>query len=429
MYKFLFGGFFIPYLCISYCLSAFGSDELGVYKNEIKKNSVYTVQCFPVGWELSPAIIELNSQNQLQFSFDEIGKDIQDYSYRLIHCDADWKSSELSEFDFLDGFSENQIQDYEFSFNTNVDYVHYSLKLPNEDVKLKLSGNYVLELYQDFDIENVVLRQRFMVLDSNVELKGKIKHPISMDLRKTHQEVMFSILHPSFLIDNPQSDLTVILRQNDRSDGSQMKVKPIFIRKDELVFDNNREYVFPGNNEFHYFDLKSFRYQSIYIRSVENVEEETVVTLSPGKIRQFAPYIYRRDNNGISVVSVDERKVPTTEADYAHIVFTLPFDNELKHGEMYVYGAFNNWECNENNRMEYNHELGVYQKSIYLKQGYYNYVYALLENGKDSPDINYIEGSHWQTENNYTIYVYYHDIEKNYDRLIGFKTLNSTKNF
>jgi hypothetical protein len=429
MYKLLFKGFFIPCLCISYCLSAFGSDELEVYKNEIKKSSVHTVQCFPVGWELSPAIIELNSQNQLQFSFDEIGKDIQDYSYRLIHCDADWKSSELSEFDFLDGFSENQIQDYEFSFNTNVDYVHYSLKLPNEEVKLKLSGNYILELYQDFDIDNIVLRQRFMVLDSKVEFKGKIKHPISMDLRKTHQEVMFSILHPSFLIDNPQSDLTVILRQNDRSDGSQMKVKPIFIRKDELVFDDNREYVFPGNNEFHYFDLKSFRYQSIYIRSVENVEEETVVTLSPGKIRQFAPYIYRRDNNGISVVSVDERKEPTTEADYAHIVFTLPFDNELKHGEMYVYGAFNNWECNENNRMEYNHDLGVYQKSIYLKQGYYNYAYALLENGKDSPDISYIEGSHWQTENNYTIYVYYHDIGKNYDRLIGFKTLNSTKNF
>jgi hypothetical protein len=429
MYKLLFKGFFIPCLCISYCLSAFGSDEFEVYKNEIKKSSVHTVQCFPVGWELSPAIIELNSQNQLQFSFDEIGKDIQDYSYRLIHCDADWKSSELSEFDFLDGFSENQIQDYEFSFNTNVDYVHYSLKLPNEEVKLKLSGNYILELYQDFDIDNIVLRQRFMVLDSKVEFKGKIKHPISMDLRKTHQEVMFSILHPSFLIDNPQSDLTVILRQNDRSDGSQMKVKPIFIRKDELVFDDNREYVFPGNNEFHYFDLKSFRYQSIYIRSVENVEEETVVTLSPGKIRQFAPYIYRRDNNGISVVSVDERKEPTTEADYAHIVFTLPFDNELKHGEMYIYGAFNNWECNENNRMAYNHDLGVYQKSIYLKQGYYNYAYALLENGKDSPDISYIEGSHWQTENNYTIYVYYHDIGKNYDRLIGFKTLNSTKNF
>ena len=429
MYKFLLKGFFIPYLCISYCLSAFGSDGLEVFKNEIKKVSVHTVQCFPVGWELSPAIIELNSQNQLQFSFDEIGKDIQDYSYRLIHCNADWESSELSEFDFLEGFSENQIQDYEFSFNTNVDYVHYSLLLPNEDIKLKLSGNYILEVFQDFDIENVVLRQRFMVLDSKVELKGKIKHPIDMERRKTHQEVMFSILHPSFLIDNPHSDLTVILRQNDRPDGSQMKVKPIFIRKDELVFDDNQEYVFSGNNEFHYFDLKSFRYQSIFIRSIENVEEETVVTLSPGKLNQFTPYIYRRDNNGISVISVDERKQPTTEADYAHIVFTLPFDVELKHGEMYVYGAFNNWECNESNRMIYSDHLGVYQKSIYLKQGYYNYAYALLENGSDSPDISYIEGSHWQAENNYMIYVYYHDIAKNYDRLIGFETLNSTKNF
>lgn len=429
MIKFISRIFLISVFCISYCSSLLGSDLLGVYKSEILKESIHTVQCFPMGWELSPAIVELDSQNQLQFSFDEIGENIQDYSYRIIHCDSDWKSSELSEFDFLDGFSENQIQDYEFSFNTNVDYVHYALKLPSDDVKLKLSGNYILEVFQDFDAENVVLRQRFMILDSKVELTGKVKHPIDMARRKTHQEVLFSILHPNFTIDNPYSDLTVVLRQNDRSDGSQMKVKPVFIRNDELVFDDNQAYVFPGNNEFHYFDLKSFRYQSIYIRSVESVNEETFVTLSPGKIQQFAPYIYRRDNNGISTIAVDERKDPSTEADYAHVIFTLPFENELKHGEMYVYGAFNNWECNDANKMTYNYDLGVYQKSIYLKQGYYNYMYALLENGKDHPNINYIEGSHWQTENNYTIYVYYHDIGKNYDRLIGFKTLNSTKDF
>ena len=429
MSKFILRIFLVSVFFISYYSSVFGSDGVDVYKSEIKKNSIHTVQCFPVGWELSPAIIELNSQNQLQFSFDEIGKDIQDYSYRIIHCDSDWRSSNLSEFDFLDGFSENQIQDYEFSFNTNVNYVHYSLKLPNDDVKVKLSGNYILEVFQDFDADNVVLQQRFMVLDYEVQIKGKVKHPIDIDIRKTHQEVVFSILHPNFNIDNPYSDLTVILRQNDRSDESQLKLKPTFIRKDELVFDDNQTFIFPGNNEFHYFDLKSFLYQSIYIRSIENVDEETFVTLSPGKIQQFTPYIYRRDNNGMSIISVDDRKEPTTEADYAHVIFTLPFENELKLGDIYVYGAFNNWECNEKNKMVYNYDLGVYQKSIYLKQGYYNYVYALLEKGKDKPDINYIEGSHWQTENDYNIYVYYHDFGKNYDRLIGYKSLNSKKDF
>jgi len=429
MFKFLLTSFFISHFCISYCLSTFASDEPAVYKNEILKVSIHTVQLFPADWEMSPPIIELNGQNRLIFSFDELGKDIEDYSYRIIHCDADWKSSDLSEFDYLDGFTENQIQDYDFSFNTNVDYVHYSLKLPNEDVKLKLSGNYIIEVYQDFDVENVVIRQRFMMLDSRVEFEGKVKHPINIDWRESHQEVSFSLLHPGFLIDNPHSDLTVILRQNDRSDGSQMKVKPVFIRKDELVFENNMEYVFPGANEFHYFDLKSFRYQSIYIRSIDNINDETVVTLSPGKVRQFDPYIFKRDNNGKSVISVDERKEPSTEADYAHVVFTLPFESELKHGDIYVYGAFNNWECNETNRMTYDYALGAYQKSLYLKQGYYNYVFALLEKGAKTPDVTYIEGSHWQTENNYMVYAYYHDIEKNYDRLIGFKILNSSKNF
>ncbi len=429
MYRHLFCVFFIFCQFVTCKLVAYASGEVSVYQNEIKKSNIYTVQCYPVGWEMSPPIIDLNGQNQLQFSFDELGKNVEDYSYRIIHCDADWKSSELSEFDFMNGFSENQIKDYTFSFNTNVSYVHYSLLLPNEDVELKLSGNYILEVYEGFDVEAVVVRQRFMVLDSKVQINGRVKPPIDMDRRKTHQEVVFSVLHPNLLIDNPHSDLTVIVRQNDRSDDSQMKVKPIFIRKDELVFENNQAYVFPGNNEFHYFDLKSFRYQSIYIRSIENIEGETVVTLSPAEVRQFEPYIYTRDNNGISVVSVDERKEATTEADYAHVVFTLPFETELKHGDIYVYSAFNNWVCNEDNRMVYNYDLGAYQKSIYLKQGYYNYVYALVEKEKTYPDINYIEGSHWQTENNYMIYVYYYDIGKNYDRLIGFKTLNSTKNF
>ncbi|WP_421918250.1 type IX secretion system plug protein domain-containing protein [Marinifilum sp.] len=158
-------------ILISVNCKASDLDSGFIYRNEIKKNSINTVQMFPIGWELAEPVIQLKGDNQLLFSFDEIKENIQDYSYRILHCDKNWYNSGLSEFDFLEGFSENQITEYEHSFNTNVNYIHYSVKIPNDDISLKLSGNYVIEVYEDFDPEKVVIRQRFMILDSKLIFK------------------------------------------------------------------------------------------------------------------------------------------------------------------------------------------------------------------------------------------------------------------
>ncbi|MFA9371332.1 MAG: DUF5103 domain-containing protein [Labilibaculum antarcticum] len=419
----------IVFIIIPKILFAYNSDYKTVYFNEIKKKSIHTVQMHPTDWELTEPIIELNGDNQLLFSFDDITENIQDYSYKIIHCTSNWQNSYLSEFDFIDGFTENQIQDYEHSFTTNVNFVHYSLKIPNNEIQLKLSGNYILEIFEDFDPEKVVIRQRFMLLDSKVEVTGEVKHPIAIDLRETHQEVDFSILHPNFTIDNPHSDLQVVLTQNNRLDGSEKNLKPIFIRKDELVFDYETENVFPGGNEFRNFDLKSLRYQTRYIKEIYKENEQTHILLTAGNNRHFKQYIYEQDLNGRFLIDVQERDEPSTEADYCYITFWLPFDNEIKHGNLYVYGDFCNWTCSDKNKMEYDFDTGSYRKTIFLKQGYYNYQFVLLENGKKTPDLTYIEGSHWETENDYVIYVYYHDIALNYDMLIGYKTLNSTAKF
>lgn len=416
-------------LVIPKLLAASDYDSELKYFNEIKNTSIHTVQMHPVDWELMEPIIDINADNQLLFSFDAIEENIQDYSYRIVHCTSDWYSSDLSEFDFIEGFTENQIKDYEHSFNTNVDFVHYSLRIPNDDIQLKLSGNYVLEVYEDFDPEKVIIRRRFMLIDSKVEVIGEVKHPIAIDKRETHQEVDFSILHPRFTIDNPHADLNVILSQNNRLDGSEKNLKPIFIRKNELVFDYDSENVFPGGNEFRNFDLKSMRYQTRYIRSVNNDGEHTQVLLTPGNNRHFKQYIYEQDINGRFLIDVQERDDPATEADYCMVTFWLPFDNDITHGNLYVYGDFCNWTCSDKNKMDYDYETGAFRKTIFLKQGYYNYQYALLENGKKTPDLGYVEGNHWETENQYAIYVYYHDIALNYDMLIGYKTIKSTAGF
>jgi hypothetical protein len=420
---------FIIVNTISSSFASSESDEDFVYSNEIKKTSIHTVQMHPIGWELAAPIIKLKGDNKLLFSFDEITENIQDYSYRIIHCNKNWQTSNLSEFDFLEGFSENQIQDYEHSFNTNVHYIHYKLQIPNNDIQLKISGNYILEVYEDFNPDKVVLRQRFMLLDSKVEIKGKIKHPTAIEIRESHQELDFSIFHPSFNIDNPHMDLHVVATQNNRWDGSQKNLKPLFIRKNELVFDYEMENIFPGGNEFRHFDLKSMRYQTRFIHHIDRTDERTDVYLTRGNNRRFKPYIYEKDIDGQFLIDVQEYDNATTEADYAYIHFTLPFESELKHGDVFVHGKFNNWEMNNRNKMEYNYDKGVYEKTIFLKQGYYNYIYTLRNKKNKTPDLGYFEGNHWQTENIYHIYVYYHDISMNYDMLIGYKALKSTVDF
>jgi len=422
-------------LFISFCLASQSlwsapyseGEEDFTYYNQVKKATLHSVQISPKGWSLAYPVIELNGDNRIELSFDDFNEEVEDYSYRIVHCNADWTSSNLSEFDYLEGFSENQIRDYELSFNSNYEFVHYKLSLPNEDIKMKLSGNYVVEVYEDFDPEKVILTQRFFVADPLVDIRGIVKTPIVMDKRETHQEVDFSIFHDRFVIDNPQMDLKVVLTQNNRWDNSQRYLKPLFIRQNELVFDYQTENLFPGGNEFRYFDIKSLRYQSRFIKGVYKDGKEYQVELFPGENRHFKHYIYEPDINGKYLIEVQERDDPDTQADYAWVHFSLPMETPMLHGKFYVYGQISQWSCNEKNLMKYNFEKKSYEVDLLLKQGFYNYQFAFLEKGKKEPDLTYAEGSHRETENDYVIYVYYHDLAKDYDRLIGWQVINSLK--
>lgn len=399
--------------------------DMDYYSNRILKSTIHTVQIHPKGWEMGYPIIQLGGKTQLELSFDDFDTQSQDYSYRLVHCDANWMISGLSEMDYLEGFSENPVQDYELSFNTNIRYTHYSITFPNSEVQPKLSGNYLLVVYEDFDPEKVVLSQRFMIVEPLVNIRGNVKPPINLDLRETHQEIDFSILHKDFTIDNPQMDLKVFLTQNNRWDASLRKLNPLFIRPHELVYDYDRENVFAGGNEFRFFDMKSLRYQTHNIKNIQKKDNQYLVELFPDINRHFKPYIYQQEINGQYVISVQERNDPCTEADYAWVRFTLPMKAPMINGKFYVYGKLSQWECLPSHAMKYDIIHKEYQLDLLLKQGYYNYQYAFLEKGKKLPDLTLTEGSHRETENDYLIYVYYHDIAKNYDRLIGWKALNS----
>ncbi len=417
------------FLLLQMVVYAQDNDANFIYRNQIYSKKIHTVQAYPKGNKSGLPILQLNSDKQLVIAFDDLNDSFCDYYYRIKHCTLDWRLSNLSEFDYAEGFNENQISDYESAFNTKINYNHYKLNIPNRDIKLKLSGNYIIEVFDYDNPDNVVFRQRFMIVDSKVQISSRVKQPANVSLRDTHQEVDFNVLHQGFSIDNPQSNITAVVTQNNRFDGSQKLLHPLFIRKDELVFNYQEENVFEGINEFRYFNIKSTRYLSQYVSSVNTQGDTTLVTLSAGGNRHAFGYIYEPDINGKYLVDVQEQDNADTEADYVNVKFTLKTKTDLQHAAVYVFGDFNSYRCDATNKMKYNYETKSYTATLLLKQGYYNYAYAIVRSDETAPQLGYYEGNHWQTENIYTIYVYYHDFAKDYDRLIGVSNVRSTKSF
>ncbi len=396
-----------------------------IFGNRIYSDGIKTVLLHKEGWELSDPIIELNAATKLQFSFDELGNQPQTYNYTIIHCNSRWESSGLADYEYIEGYPDAQIKDYYYSFNTTYDYVHYVLTLPNDEISPKLSGNYILRVYRDFDRENKVLDRRFYVVDNAIEIKAVVKRPGNVEFRNTGQEIDFKILHKGFPVNDPYSDVEVVLMQNGRTDNVIAGLKPLFIGNDELDYSYDYENIFPGGNEFRYFDIKSMRYQAEYVASIRFEKPYYHVMLSPGEDKAFKPYYFINDLNGRYYVDVQEGRDKHIEADYVFVHFSLPVEAPLTGEEVYVFGALTEWNLLESNKMTYNIEKHTYELVLLLKQGYYNYMYAKSATGRTEVGIGYFEGNHYETENDYSIFVYYSDITLRYQKLIGFHKLNT----
>ncbi len=398
-------------------------------KNTLIQNFTYlpdikTVLFHKAGWELSDPIIDLKSDTKLQFSFDELGNQPQTYYYTIIHCNSGWEPSQLAEYEYIKGYHDAQIKDYYYSFNTTYDYVHYVMTIPNEEMSPKLSGNYVLRVYRDFDRENRVLDRRFYVVEDGVEINAVVKRPGNVEYRNNGQEIDFKILHKGFHISDPYSDIQVILRQNGRTDNLIATLKPLFIGNNVLDYSYDYENIFYGGNEFRYFDIKSMRYQAEYVAAIRFEKPYYHVILSPGEDKALKPYYFINDLNGRYLVDVQEGRDKHIEADYIFVHFSLPVEAPLAEEDVYVFGALTDWNTGESNKMTYNFETHAYELTLLLKQGYYNYMYAVAKKDMTAADLGYFEGNHYETENDYSIYVYYTDFTLRYQKLIGYFRTN-----
>ena len=397
-----------------------------IYKNGSLKTQIKTLLCHKKEDELSLPIINLNTDNKRLVRFDDLDADIKDYYYTIIHCNSDWTESDLMQSEYISGFTDEPITNYEFSFNTIQDYTHYTFIFPNDDLKPILSGNYVFKIFEEGG--KTIAYKRFMILETKLTIEAQLSRATLAEDRNIKHEIDFTIKHPNLVISDPFSDIKVTIKQNNKEDNAIANLTPIYVKNDELIYDYEDKNTFLGNNEFRHFDIKSLRFQSDRVKEITYDSTYNHVYLFNDRKRSFDHYSIEPDINGNFLIKSQEGWKTAIEADYAFVHFTLPAEH-ISYGEMYVIGAFSDWQLKNEFKLEYNHKQKRYEGNIYIKQGYYNYHYALNDTITKLVDVSFIEGTHYQTRNDYYLYVYYRAVGDRYDRFVGFLKTSSKELF
>ncbi|MFN8283697.1 MAG: DUF5103 domain-containing protein [Chitinophagales bacterium] len=397
------------------------------YENKVFSSTIKTVQLFPTGYEMAMPIIQLNTTETLDLHFDDLSTRPKTFYYTVVQCNSDWKPSSLNVMEYVDGFTESTINDYQYSNGTKVNYVHYKMQFPNFDMKVTKSGNYALIVYET-NKDNPTFVKRFMVNEPKVVVDAGVAYPRNMFTRDKYQEVVFTVNHKGFPIDNAQMEVSATILQNYRWDNAKTNVKPLLVNTDVLNFNFNDVLTYPTGREFRQFDIRSIRFRGENVKALNITETENNFYLRYDVPQQTSKYQFYRDLNGLFYNESYENPNYFNGADYCNVYFNLAYPNPLQNGNFYVVGAFNNYTCDDNSKMYYNLETQSYLATIQLKQGLYNYSYIFKDETTKIEDQTMTEGFYVDTENDYTILIYYTPFGERYDRLIAVKHINSIQN-
>lgn len=397
------------------------------YTDKIYVNYIKTPVFQKTGFDLSPPAIALNSTESVTLSFDDMDGTFKDLYYSIIHCDANWMPSDLMESEYLDGFFTYNVTQHKYSFNTLTGFMNYQLTVPNDKTQIKRSGNYILKIYANNDQEQLVMTRRFMIYEDLCGITPTLRRSSNVDDRTIKQELDLTINTMGLAVSNPFNDIKVVIQQNNRWDNCKKDLKPTFVRDKELVYDLDEPNIFNGGNEFRFFDLKNVTYKT---QNIAKVIRDTVpwsVLLLNDERRPYKKYSTLFDINGKFLIKNDNGTDHHTDSDYFNIHFFLPYEEPLTEGDIYIFGQLSDWQLKEEFKLQYNYRTKRYERAVLLKQGFYNYEYVFVGDSKKEPDESIVEGSHYDTENNYTILVYYYDIKLDCDRLVGIRQFNTIK--
>jgi len=385
---------------------------LVLFFNSLISQNIKSIQLRPLQENNYSSIVPLGTV--LELSFDDLEADQKEYSYKITHMDYDWKKSDIFSNEYIEGFQENNINTYENSFNTLKNYTNYRVQIPNRNTRITKSGNYLLSVLDDSN--EVVFTRKFTLYERKSTVGVRALRSRNTAKSNQKQTVHFTINYNSNEIKNPTQEVKVVVLQNENWNSAISNLTPQFFKRNQLVYKYYNKADFWSGNEYFHFDNKQIRNSTVQIATVEKKEIYNSYLYLQEK-RNSKSYTYFPDINGQFVIRATEGANMFTEADYSRIHFSLQSE-EIKNKEVYVYGAFNNFRLTTNNKMTYNKRQGVYETSMLLKQGFYNYTFATLEDN-NVVNLHEINGSFFQTENEYKVIVYQKAFGDNYYKAIG----------
>lgn len=401
--------------------------------NRVYDDKVKTVLLYAYGEQTREPLVSLdNMMGQLTLSFDRLSNEAEVLNYTFIHCSNDWQPTDIQRIKYIGGFDNDYIEEYSFSLNTLVDYVHYSLHFPNENMYPLLSGNYLLVVYSNDELteDNILFTRRFMVLDERAALEVRVpRYANVLSMSDTHQQLDVRVVMPDMPMANIQTFAHLTVRQNGRWDNAAEQLTPSYVYPDYLSYENNSSLVFEACNQYRRFNTSNLKFQSENIALIRQLDPYFLVAIEDCHPRARKPFVTHDDINGEKYIYIEgENYDNAIEADYVMTDFFFSYAPPLTHEDVFILGAISDWQLGEQNMMHYDYDAGGYRCNMLLKQGYYNFMIVTADKTDEMSRVAHAditEGDFWETQNVYRLYFYYYNMISGYDELIGYAVVNS----
>jgi hypothetical protein len=398
--------------------------------DHIYQPNIHSVKLYKNGDIYSYPVLTLNGGEVMQLHFDDLDADVKNCYYTYQLCNADWTPSTLQAFDYIRGFQTTRITTYRYSSIAFTKYTHYEATIPDRSCVPTKSGNYLLKVFLNSDTSALLFTKRFLVVDSRLAVAAQVLQPFNLQLSLTDQRVQVGINTTNTQINTlSPTDLKVVVLQNNIWPAAAIVSRPNIYRGNYYEF-NDDVTSFPSGREWRWVDLRSLRLMSDRMQKIVDTAKRVEVYLKPDAERKGQIYVYYRDLNGIYTIENSDGDNPYWQSDYGYVHFTfVPPGNQAYAGkDLYIFGELTNYTPDDASLMVFNPEKGIYEGTLFLKQGYYNYSYVSIDaKEKKSNRFSFAstEGNYNTTENNYTVLVYYRSFGGRYDELLGYAQVNS----
>lgn len=389
--------------------------------NKVYDPMIHTLQTIVNDDWLRDDVLTLGTDDWVTISFDHFTHDYHRFIYKIVHCDADWTPSALFEVDYMDGFNGQPIDDYENSLNTTFLYTHYRLHLPNDDIQFKVSGNYRVEIYLDeddyvSDDSSPVAVACFRVVEPRMALRVSVTGNTDIDTNLSHQQVSFMLNYTSNEVMDPTTEIKPYVYQNNRTDNQVSIVKPTYVSPGHLEYTHNQALIFPAGNEYRRFEVINMHYATQGVDRMSYFAPYYHATLFADIPRRN--YSFDMDHDGRYLIRYNLAENTNVEADYLFVHFTLDMPRRSG-GNFYLTGEFSYNDFTPEYEMVYNEAEQVYEASVLLKQGAYDFMYLWVPDGSVVGHTGPAEGNFYEAENEYQVYIYHRPFGGRYDRLVA----------